>query len=203
MQQSYVVPTGRFRAELEIKKSRFICTLDPIADEEQGKAIRLQLQKEFPAANHHCWAQQLGSAGAIQQACSDDGEPHGTAGKPILNQLHHAGILQIQAVVTRIFGGVKLGTGGLVRAYSDAVANALESVPTEPLIQWQQVSLEFGYDFEPLIRQYLQNNNVRDEHWQYTDRVSLQCAVPVADGQEINSTLTNLCSGRLVFKFVE
>jgi uncharacterized YigZ family protein len=206
MSDTYRVPAQRIQTELEIKKSRFICTLDFIETEQQGKALRQQLQADFATANHHCWAHQLGTPQAIRQACSDDGEPHGTAGKPILNQLHHARLVQIQAVVTRIFGGVKLVTGGLVRAYSDATAQALEQLKTEPLISRRKIQMTFGYDLETAVRQLLSSYSFRDDQWHYTDQVMVNCAVPCADCAdcaEIKQTLQNLSGGSLVFKVFE
>jgi len=114
---SYKTPSKKQRFELEIKRSRFITTVEKVSEKQHALRFITEQQKEMPDANHHCWAMIAGQPDDIyQHDQSDDGEPKGTAGKPMLNVLSHSGFGNIVVVVTRYFGGIKLGTGGLVRA---------------------------------------------------------------------------------------
>ncbi|MGN0063252.1 MAG: YigZ family protein [Nocardioides sp.] len=130
-------------AEIEVKHSRFLCTLARVEDEEQARAVVARLRREHFDARHHCSAFVLGPDGRLQRS-SDDGEPAGTAGAPMLEVLRGAGVSDVVAVVTRWFGGTLLGAGGLVRAYSDAVRVALEEVGTvrRDLVTEQRVVLD-------------------------------------------------------------
>ena len=121
-----------FRFEEEIKRSRFITSLGRASSREEALFFVESIRQEFPDATHNCWAFAAGAPG--DTACigqSDDGEPHGTAGKPMLNQLLFGKVGETVAVTTRYFGGIKLGTGGLVRAYQSGVAQALELLPVK------------------------------------------------------------------------
>ena len=123
----YPIPAGICRVEEEIKRSRFIATLGYTPTREEARAFVDRVRAEFQDASHTCWAFLVGPPGStVTVGMSDDGEPHGTAGRPMLNVLHHSGVGDLTAVVTRYFGGTKLGKGGLVRAYSGGVQRALE-----------------------------------------------------------------------------
>lgn len=128
MTQRYRTLAAPATAELEIKHSRFRCTVAPAADEAAARAVIEQARHEHWDARHHCSAFILGPDAATERS-SDDGEPSGTAGMPMLQALRGAGLSDVVAVVTRWFGGTLLGTGGLIRAYSGAVAAALENAP--------------------------------------------------------------------------
>ncbi len=122
----YPIPAARARAELVIERSRFVCTVSRAESPDAAHAFIKEMQGEFANATHNCWAFVAGPPGSTARiGMSDDGEPHGTAGRPMLTVLMHSGVGEIAAVVTRYYGGTKLGTGGLVRAYSAAVQEAL------------------------------------------------------------------------------
>lgn len=122
--------SGVVRFEEEIKRSRFITTLARVENRERALALVDAVRREFPDARHHCWAYAAGRPGdTAQVGQSDDGEPHGTAGRPMLNQLLYGGVGELAAVTTRYFGGIKLGTGGLTRAYQNGVKEALALLP--------------------------------------------------------------------------
>ena len=126
----YPIPAGLHRVEEEINRSRFITTVGYTPTVEAARLFIGQVRAEFADATHNCWAHLIGPPGSTgQMGYSDDGEPHGTAGKPMATVLEHAGIGDITAVVTRYFGGTLLGKGGLVRAYSGGVKLALETLP--------------------------------------------------------------------------
>jgi uncharacterized YigZ family protein len=128
--QRYPIPAGLHRVEEEINRSRFITTVACTPTVEAARAFIEQVRAEFADATHNCWAYLAGPPGSSGQVgYSDDGEPHGTAGKPMFMVLQHSGVGDISAVVTRYFGGILLGKGGLVRAYSGGVKLALATLP--------------------------------------------------------------------------
>jgi uncharacterized YigZ family protein len=130
-QERYLIPAATHRVEEEIKRSRFITTLAHAPTLDAARTLIADVRAEFPDATHHCWAYVVGPPGSTSQiGLSDDGEPHGSAGRPMLTVLLHAGVGDIVAVVTRYFGGTLLGVGGLVRAYSGGVQSALATLPT-------------------------------------------------------------------------
>lgn len=124
MRDPLAVPGRAVRTELVVERSRFLTTLEPVADVAALDAVVARVRREFPDARHHCTASVLGEDGGLQRS-HDDGEPAGTAGAPMLAALNGAGVTGVVAVVTRYFGGVLLGTGGLVRAYGGSVSAAL------------------------------------------------------------------------------
>lgn len=130
MLTAYELPAGPARHEIEIKRSRFICLVERAQSEEEARAVIQAAREEFPDARHHCSAFIVHVDGAQPiERSSDDGEPSGTAGKPMLEVLKGSGMLDVVAVVIRYFGGVKLGTGGLVSAYTNSVSETLEGLP--------------------------------------------------------------------------
>jgi uncharacterized YigZ family protein len=121
---SYLTVAGSAFAETEVRRSRFLCRVEPVSTEDQARAVVEEERKRYWDARHHCSAFVLGPAAEVQRS-SDDGEPSGTAGAPMLEVLRGRGLSDVVAVVTRYFGGVLLGAGGLVRAYSDALRAGL------------------------------------------------------------------------------
>ena len=129
---SYPAPLGLQQFEQENKRSRFITTVADVDGKAAAKRFIQSVRENFPDANHHCWAMVAGPPDDIyQQDQSDDGEPKGTAGKPMLNVLQHSELGNTAVVVTRYFGGIKLGAGGLVRAYTQSVSSALSQLVTQ------------------------------------------------------------------------
>ena len=135
-------------SELLIKKSRFIGCVQPMADRASAQAVVEALRRQHPGAAHVCWALLAGG----QSAAVDDGEPGGTAGRPMLDVLRHQDLEGVLATVVRYFGGVKLGAGGLVRAYTDAVAQALLTAEKVPLQRMQPLRCAVPYALEGLVR---------------------------------------------------
>lgn len=129
-EHTYPTPARTLERELEAKKSRFIARAGQVESREQALAFVDQAVADYPDARHHCWAYLIGDpASATTAAMSDAGEPSGTAGKPILNVIQHKGIGDVIVVVIRYFGGIKLGAGGLVRAYAGATQRVLADLP--------------------------------------------------------------------------
>lgn len=135
-------------AELLVRKSRFLGCVQAVADRAEAQAIVAALRAEHPGAAHVCWALLAGG----QSAAVDDGEPSGTAGRPMLEVLRHHELEGALATVVRYFGGVKLGAGGLVRAYTDAVAQALQGATLVPLQRRESLACVVPYAFEGLVR---------------------------------------------------
>ena len=142
----YPVPAGRHRIEQVIDRSRFRCTIERVRTTEEAQGFVKEMQATYPDATHNCWAYVVGAPGSTDRiGMSDDGEPHGTAGRPMLTVLAHSGIGEIAAVVTRWYGGIKLGTGGLVKAYGGAVQEALASLPTAERVDTADMKFEVSY----------------------------------------------------------
>jgi len=142
---------GAVHSELVIKKSRFIGCVQPVADRAAALAVVDGLRRAHPGAAHVCWALMAGG----QSAANDDGEPGGTAGRPMLEVLRHQDLEGVLATVVRYFGGVKLGAGGLVRAYTDAVAQALLGADKRPLRRRRTLACAVPYALEGALRREL------------------------------------------------
>lgn len=143
----YNILAGETVVEDTIQRSRFIATLAQTPTVVEAKAFIERVSSTYPTATHNCWAYLVGEPGTSAQiGMSDDGEPHGTAGRPMLNVLNHSGVGDLAVVVTRYFGGVKLGKGGLVRAYSGCVKLALEQATLVEKITW--VKFEVGLEYK-------------------------------------------------------
>ena len=144
--ERYLIPAAIHRVEEEIKRSRFITTVAYAPTLAEARDFLATMRAEFADASHNCWAHVIGPPGSTGQAgMSDDGEPHGTAGRPMLTVLLHAGIGDVTAVVTRYFGGTLLGTGGLVKAYSGGVQLALATLPTVERVPSATLDLVVDY----------------------------------------------------------
>lgn len=149
----YPVPASRHRVENDIKKSRFIATAAHVESPEEAREFVTTIKTEFSDATHNCWAFAAGQPGdTAMVGMSDDGEPHGTAGRPMLNVLLHGEVGEIAVVVTRYFGGTKLGTGGLVRAYSGMVQQCLESLPTQERVETVEAEVLIPYNAVTLFK---------------------------------------------------
>lgn len=144
--QRYPVLAEPVRGEIEVLASRFIASLAPVETEADAHAFVARLRAEMPDATHHCWGFVVGPPGSTARVgFSDDGEPHNTAGRPILNVLLHADVGDVVAVVTRYYGGTKLGRGGLVRAYGGAVQEVLQDAPRTERVDWVALRVTLDY----------------------------------------------------------
>jgi uncharacterized YigZ family protein len=158
-QKRYLIPAGPHRVEQEIHRSRFITTVGHTPTAEAARAFIAEIRAEFADATHNCWAYLVGPPGTTGTVgMSDDGEPHGTAGRPMLTVLLHGAVGDLTAVVTRYYGGTKLGTGGLVRAYTGCVQQALESLPVREQVRRARLQIEIDYaavtPFQRLLPEY-------------------------------------------------
>lgn len=196
--QPYPIPAGPVSVSEEIKKSRFITLLAPTGGVDVAKAFIQQVRDEHPAARHHCWAFVAGPPTDSQQlGFSDDGEPSGTAGKPILAQLMGSGIGEITAVVVRYYGGIKLGTGGLVRAYGSGVQQALKQLAVSDKIPQAEYTLQCDYAQLALVENLLQQSEGRIVQGEYGACVMLHLTLPVTGVEAFGNKLRDLSRGNL------
>ncbi|MGJ7612999.1 MULTISPECIES: IMPACT family protein [unclassified Variovorax] len=186
---------GPVHSELLIRKSRFIGCVQPVADRAAALAVVASLRAEHPAAAHVCWALMAGG----QSAANDDGEPGGTAGRPMLEVLRHQQIEGALATVVRYFGGVKLGAGGLVRAYTDAVAQALLGATLVPLVRQRSLRCTVPYALEGLVRRELAAAGAVLEGVAHGDDVAFAFSLPEPDADAFIARLGDAAQGRAVW----
>ncbi|WP_396441007.1 IMPACT family protein [Limnohabitans sp.] len=181
--------------ELVIKKSRFIACVESVAGRDEAQARVAQLKAEHPDAAHVCWALLAGG----QSAAHDDGEPGGTAGRPMLEVLRHQNLQGVMASVVRYFGGVKLGAGGLLRAYTDAVAQALLTAEKIPLIKQAQLACSVPYALEGLVRRELELAQAQLLEVAHGSVVTLRFALPDTLAAALMARLSESGRGQLVW----
>ena len=190
------------KAELVEKKSRFIATIRPVSSEEEAVAFIEEMKKKYYDARHNCSAFVIGSKGELTRS-SDDGEPSGTAGRPMLEVLTGSGIRNIAAVVTRYFGGVLLGTGGLVRAYSGAVKMALEQCETITRRYGVQMLIKTDYNGVGKIQYLLGSKDVVIQDSVYAADVQMTVLVPIEEYDRLCKELVEAANGRVGLEEVE
>lgn len=191
---SYLTLARDGQAEIEVKHSRFLCTLRRVETEEAARALVADLRKQHWDARHHCSAFVLGPDGSLQRS-SDDGEPAGTAGAPMLEVLRGADVSDVVAVVTRWFGGTLLGAGGLVRAYGDSVRTALESVGTLRRSLLHELALEVDHADAGRIESELRSRGVPVLDTSYDARVRLVLGSAPAAVPTLTDAVAALTSG--------
>ena len=195
---SYITIANEFRTEYIIEKSRFIATIAPVSTEEEAQAFIQRISKEFWDATHNCTAYAIGPR-QEQQRSSDNGEPSGTAGKPMLEVLKKTAITNVAVVVTRYFGGIKLGAGGLIRAYSHSVAKAVQEGPKLLIAPRQIVSLTIDYSYFGSVERQLQTSGLPYQP-SFTDTISLEIYVEPNFVSDLETTITNLTGGNLLWE---
>lgn len=157
-----------------------------------------EVKKRYPDARHHCWAYLLGNpACATNAGMGDDGEPSGTAGKPILNVLQHKDVGDVMIIVVRYFGGIKLGAGGLTRAYSQAAQSVMTELPIKQHIHYQAVDIFCDYAQEQLIRHKLSLLEGKVSSVVYTNPIHIEAAIPSQAFADLRLTLASLANTRL------
>ncbi|WP_058911825.1 IMPACT family protein [Entomohabitans teleogrylli] len=195
---SWPIPVQPIAVTEEIKKSRFITLLAHTCGTQAAKAFVESVRAAHPDARHHCWAWVAGAPNDSQQlGFSDDGEPAGTAGKPMLAQLMGSGIGEITAVVVRYYGGVKLGTGGLVKAYGGGVHQALSQLETLRKVPLSEYTLQCEYAMLAAIEALLGQVEGHIVHSDYQASVALRLALPPARAQEFAQKLADVSRGAL------
>ncbi len=182
--------------EIVEKKSRFIAHVADVSTVEEAQQFIEKIRKQYWDARHNCFAFSVGHENPLTRS-SDDGEPGGTAGKPILEVIMGSGICNIVIVVTRYFGGTLLGTGGLVRAYSDAAREGIRHSLIISKIPGIQTDLVTDYTDLGKIQYLLAQNDIHVLETEYTEKVNMTVLFPLADRQRLSKLLTEATSGRV------
>lgn len=190
MPQTLAAPA---HSELLIKKSRFLGCVQPAPDRATAQAIVAKLRAGHPGAAHVCWALLAGG----QSAAVDDGEPSGTAGRPMLDVLRHQDLEGVLATVVRYYGGIKLGAGGLVRAYTDSIAQALREAPKVPLIRLCRLRCQLPYALESRLRRELESVGATQLEIRHGTLVEFAFSVAESAGDALLAKLNESGQGRI------
>ena len=193
---SYQSPAARVRTEIEIQRSRFIADLFPISTPEDAADRLASIRKEFYDATHHCSALRIGTELPFEKA-SDDGEPQGTAGHPMLRLLQMRELTNVCVVVTRYFGGIKLGTGGLSRAYAAAAGAAFEKSQILCYTPHQKIRFHLPYDLVGAFENALKDTAVLVRAREFGESVSMICLIPTEETDRFLHTVTELSAARI------
>lgn len=188
------VPAAAAEAEYRERGSRFIACVLPVSSEEEARGFRDDLRRRFHDASHHVLAARL-AVGA--ELLDDDGEPAGTGGRPVLDALAGSGLTDAAVVVTRYFGGTKLGTGPLARAYATAAARALESVERRRLVRGIKLRLRFQYDDTGTVMRALDAADAVRLTQMFSEVAELEIGVPCTAAASLRSVLLDSTAGRI------
>ena len=195
----YPIPAARARVEEVIRRSRFIATADHAPTVEAAQAFVREMRTEFPDASHNCWAYLVGPPGSdARVGMSDDGEPPGTAGRPMLAVLQGSGVGDIVVVVTRYFGGVKLGTGGLVRAYAGSVRAVLAALPLAEKMTWAVVRIRLPYPLLAPLQQLLPEYEAEIAERDFAEEIALAVRLPAERAEPFVARVRAMSRGRAV-----
>ena len=192
MKKPYLTIKKNGEATIEIKKSEFICSLARTETEEEARAFIDEIKTKHRKATHNCFAYMIGLNDEIQRE-SDNGEPSGTAGVPILEVLKNLELHNVTAVVTRYFGGIKLGAGGLIRAYS----NAIEHVGVVRKVVQTELSLKVSYSAWGKLQNYLENNQVNISDTVFMTDVTAVVYVDTPEVESFTATIVDLMNGKV------
>jgi len=196
------IPSQSATAEIEIKKSRFIALASRVDSADQAKQELKTAWEAHPQASHIVYAFQVGKRGDIF-GLSDDGEPHGTAGRPVLEVVKGSGISNLLIMVVRYFGGTKLGTGGLVKAYTLAAQELLAVLPTEELIQKRRFFISLPYPLYEPVHKLLQSYGAEIEDENFLTEVSLSGSLPQPETDAAQQALLELSAGKLEMEIID
>lgn len=190
---SFLEPVNTSREEIEIKKSRFISYAKKVQSRQEAVDFVDELRREYPYARHVCWGYLIGDPNnSTNSGCNDDGEPSGTAGKPILAQINYSKIGNVVVAVVRYFGGIRLGAGGLVRAYRESAQAALLALATEIHIPLEEILLELPFNEENTIRKYLSNLHGEILSCDYGSMIKLKVLLPISSIQELGLLISTM-----------
>lgn len=188
----YIIPAGYGEAEYIDKKSRFIGQVQHAESVSEAMAFVESVRRKHADATHNVWAYVLADG---QMRWSDDGEPGGTSGQPTLNVFRSANVCDVVCVVTRYFGGILLGSGGLVRAYSKAASMALEAAGRARMAEWQSVAVECSYAHYERLRRLLEGEGAQDMSGDFAEFVTVTCLLPAGVPEQIGGRITDMTAG--------
>ena len=198
--ESYLVPRAKAQAEYIEKKSRFIGQVFPVTSEQEAKELIESVRKRHYDARHNCWCYILKDG---QKRCSDDGEPQGTAGQPMLNVFEREGVVDVLCVVTRYFGGILLGAGGLCRAYTKAAKDALDTAGIASMQPWLREQFDISYTLFERVKLLLAQLDGVLEDAQYGAGITVTCRIPETKDAQLRTALRELSSGSVVPNLLE
>ncbi|MFD4941109.1 YigZ family protein [Streptomyces sp. NPDC058239] len=194
MQEQYRTVARAGVHESEINRSRFICALAPAATEQEAQDFVARIRREHPTATHNCFAYVIGADASVQKA-SDDGEPGGTAGVPMLQMLTRREMRYVVAVVTRYYGGVKLGAGGLIRAYGGVVGEALDELGTIVRQRFRLATITVGHERAGKLENDLRATGRSVREVRYAEAVVIEIGLPDADVEGFRGWLADATAG--------
>lgn len=197
LNDSYLTIESAYSSEIKIERSRFIGTVVPAIDRPNAEREYDALQKKYYDATHNCFAYQVGLEPRIEFRYSDDGEPSGTAGRPIYDAIVSHGVTQVLVVVTRYFGGVKLGTGGLARAYRQSAEQVLSEAKTVEKLIMQRFKIHFVHDLTSVVMKTLADFDLRPGETSYAEVVTLRSAIRKSRFEEFAFALNDRSHGKL------
>jgi uncharacterized YigZ family protein len=203
MSEIRIVPARRIQTEFIEKNSRFIANVAPAFTVEQAQAFIEHIQEKFPDASHHVPVFLIGHGAATIEHCSDDGEPSGTAGKPALAVLRGSGLGDVAVVITRYFGGTKLGTGGLVRAYSDSMRKVLAELPRAKKLATTTLMFVIPYTLFERAQIIIANYNGACIEKNFAADVTLSVRLPNEHLPAFKGRMTALTQGQIEFITIE
>lgn len=194
MQEQYRTVARAGMHESEINRSRFLCSLAPAATEQEAQDFVARVRKEHPTATHNCFAYVIGADASVQKA-GDDGEPGGTAGVPMLQMLLRREVRYVAAVVTRYYGGVKLGAGGLIRAYGGVVGEALEALGTLTRQRFRLATIRVDHQRAGKLENDLRATGRDVREVRYAEAVTIEIGLPDADVAAFTAWLADATAG--------
>jgi len=194
---NYIIPAEERRTEIKIKKSTFISTVSPAFSINDAREFIQKIQFEFKDATHNVSAFVVGSTSSVIEHCSDDGEPNGTAGKPLLSALKGSGFRDIVIVVTRYFGGVKLVTGGLVRAYTTSANTVLSITPKAVKVPTNTISITVPYSMYEKITNLLNRHHAVIKDQSFTTEIYISVIIDLHTYDAFELDLAQLSNGRI------
>ena len=188
----YIIPAGYGEAEYIDKKSRFIGQVQHVESVSEAMAFIESVRKKYADATHNVWAYVLADG---QMRWSDDGEPGGTSGQPTLNVFRSALVCDVACVVTRYFGGTRLGSGGLVRASSKAASMAREAAGRARMAEWRSIAVECTYAQYERVRRLLEGMGAADMDGSFGEFVTVSALLPLGAAQAVSARLTDMTAG--------
>lgn len=199
MQEQYRTVARAGVHETEINRSRFICALAPAATEQEAQDFVARIRREHPTASHNCFAYVIGADASVQKA-SDDGEPGGTAGVPMLQMLMRREMRYVAAVVTRYYGGVKLGAGGLIRAYGGVVGEALDELGTITRQRFRLATITVGHQRAGRLENDLRATGLAVREVRYAEAVIIEIGLPDSAVESFRSWLADATAGEALLE---
>lgn len=199
----YTIPLTEIRREHEVMKSRFIATLAPAFSIDEARTFMSRIRKEFSDASHNVPVYVIGGGNTVTEYFSDDGEPSGTSGKPALTVLRNSGLGDTVLVITRYFGGTLLGTGGLVKAYTEAAQSVIHAVERGRRIPVHVAMAAIPYNFLERLRLLVSKNHGKVMGEDFAGDITLTLQFPVADYEAFQADLRELSAGKIQAEVIE